>query len=100
MRALAVRWPRCVKGKQERVATRLLAHAHEGSRKLSEIGVSVITKQHTDVVHNVGLLVHTELKHVGNGQVFAEFLTLLRLLTKKGIYEGNQKSIDSFFHGR
>ena len=37
----------CVKGKQERPAPRL--YAHERIRKLLEIGVSVITVQHTDV---------------------------------------------------
>ena len=48
----------CVKGKRERLAPRLQRTRTDMIRKL---GVSVITMQHTDVV------VHTELKHVGNG---------------------------------
>ena len=47
----------CVKGKPESVAPRLYAHAQERIKKLSEMGVSVVTMQHTDVVH-------TELKRI------------------------------------
>ena len=65
-------WPCCVwkeNEKPERVGTRLYAHAHERSWKLSEIGVSVITMQHMDVLHMYVhcTCTHTELKHIGNG---------------------------------
>ena len=91
----------CVKGKQQRVAPRYV-HAHERSQKQSKIGISVITMQHMDVVH-----LHVYRTPVYRAQArrkrisFTEFLTLLRLLTKKAFMNGNKyKSSDSFFHRR
>ena len=69
----------CVKGKREHVAPILYAHVHERNRKMSEIGVSVITMPHTNVVH-----VHTELKKMDKLYRVSYFI---EPFNQKDIYE-------------
>ena len=74
----------CVKGKRERLAPRLQRARTDMIRKL---GASVITMQHTDVVHTYRA--QARRKRIR----FTEFLTLLRLLIKNAFMNRNKRLV-------
>ena len=74
----------CVKGKRECLAPRL--DAHERIRKMSEIGVSVITVQQSDV----------QSSSTSETDIFTQLLALSRLLTKKAFMSGNKRVVTRF----
>ena len=55
----------CVKGKPERVAPRLCAHAHERNRKLSEIGMQ--NTVHVNTIEVEKYRAQARRKPCGNG---------------------------------